>query len=560
MIKFDIDYHKLYKPFSNDLTNPNIRLFLKRALYEDRDFLYCTLIYSIIISLFGIAVPISVQLLINSVSFTALFQPVIILGIILLSLLIFSGVLNALQFYTIEIFQRRFMANMAAKVCTILTNAKVKELEKANLPELINRFFDVITVQKTVPKFLVKTISFIFQTIIGLLLVSFYHPFFLLFSIGLITCLYLIYSLYFKKACKAAFFESRRKYDIVGHFEDVSNNIALFKSRTGQNYAKFKTDELTRRYLVDRKLHFRSLFSQTILLFSLYAVASTILLILGGYLVLKGQLTLGQLVAAELILSAILYSLSQFGRDLENIYDLIAACEKLSIFDNIPQEELKADKPKISEFKKIDFINISNRDELDQEHDETVFNFSLENHKKYLIHDRHQESQHFFLNILRDFQRPSVGELKIDQENIYDFDMLDFRSQIRLIDNKPLMEGTLIENLTVGRKDIEKGKINQILTDLGLGEILEKSNAGLSLRITPTGWPLNEQQVVLLKVARALLFEAKIIIANEVLDIIDHDLRQKILKYIAKNSNALLVYFSNHKDDDTKIFDHVMEI
>ena len=560
MIKFDIDYHKLYKPFSNDLTTSEIWPFVKKILHGDRGFLYSTLIYSIIISLLGIAVPISVQFLINSVSFTALFKPIIILGIILLSLLVFSGILNAIQFYTVEIFQRRFMANMAAKLCKILINSDVKKLEESNATELVNRFFDVITVQKTVPKFLVKTISFLFQTIIGLLLVSFYHPFFLLFSVVLLVCLYLIYSLYFNKACQAAFFESRRKYDIVANFEDMANNIGIFKSQTGQNYAKFKTDELTSRYLVDRKAHFKSLFSQTILLLIVYALASTFLLILGGYLVLNGQLTIGQLVAAELILSAILYSLSQFGRDFENMYDLIAACEKLSIFHNIPQEKLKSGKPKIDSFKEISFEKISNQDSVINEEEKVSFNFKLQNHKKYLIHDRHQASQSFLVNMLRDFERPSIGEVRIDGENFYNFDMLDFRNQIKIIDSKPLMEGTLLENITLGRKDIEKGRINQILKDLGLDKAINKYEEKLNLRTTPSGWPLNEQQVVLIKIVRALVFDAQIIIANEILDIIDFDLRQKVLKYIADNSDAMIIYFSNHKDDNTQIFDHIMEI
>lgn len=552
MHEFDLNYHKLYKPFSNDLSRPRIAHFLKKILGQDKNFLYVVIIYSIVISLLGVAVPISVQLLINSVSFTALMQPVIVLGVILLALLIFSGSLHALQFYTTEIFQRRFMARMSAKICLQLINADPKSLNESNVPELINRFFDIATIQKTVPKFLIKTLSFVSQAVIGLVLVSFYHPFFLVFNIVVALCLYLIYALFFKKACMAAFFESRRKYDIAGGLEDFSHNINIFKSEIGQKYAKYKIDELTRRYLSDRKNHFKSLFSQTILLLLLYAFASALLLVLGGYLVLVGELTLGQLVAAELILAAILYSMSQFGHDFENMYDLIAACEKLTIFLNIPQEKRRQNKPKIEKFKDINFENVLVETQKDESF---TFNLKIASGKKYLIHDRHQSIQHAIIDMLLDFNRPTIGEVRLDGQNIYSYDMINFRNYVHLIDYSPLIEGTLIENLTFNQQNKERGKINQILRDLGL----EEFSSDLNLRVVPSGWPLNEQQTVMLKIARALLLDSKIIIVTEILDIIEYDLRQKILQYIAKNCSTLL-YFSNHKDDNVKIFDQIIDV
>lgn len=555
MSNFNVGYQKLYKPFSNDLDNPKVFDFVKKILYNDRNFLYNVIIYSVVISILGIAVPISVQLLINSVSFTAMLQPIIVLGIILLVLLVFSGVLHTLQVYTVEIFQRRLMASMSAKLCLRLLNADVKKIEVANMPELINRFFDIVTLQKAVPKFLVKTVSFLFQTTIGLVLVSFYHPFFLIFSIIFVICLYAIYSIYFHKACLTAFLESRRKYDIVASFEDVVNNIPIFKSQNGQDYAKFKVNELTKRYLDDRKGHFKNLMSQTVLLLVLYAFSSSVLLILGGYLVLKGQLTVGQLVAAELILSSILYSVSQLGSDFENMYDLIAACEKLSIFFNIPIKEEGFGKPKVGNFKEISLSNISSN-----ENKEIILNFNLESGKKYLIHEKYQQTQNFLTDVLRDFDRPSSGEVMIDGKNLYSYDMANFRNKVRMIDSKPLMEGTLLENLTLGRQDVEKGQINKILNDLGLEDVINKFPEKLDLRIIPTGWPLNEDEVVLIKVARALIFEAHIIIANEALDIINFDLRQHVLKYISRNSKATIIYFSNHRDDNTEIFDQIIEI
>jgi len=555
MQNFELSYKKIYKPFSNNLEDINLFSILKKILFSNKDFLYVAALYSLVISLLTVATPISIQLLINSVANTGMLQPIITLGIILLVLLIFSSILYSLQIYTIEVFNKRFIAQISADICKILIGSNPTDLEKSNSLELVNRFFDVGTIQKTLPKFLFKILGLILQGFIGLVLVSFYHPFFLIFSLMLILAIYIIFKIYFRKCYISACYESRRKYDIAGWLEDIAQNVMIFKSPIGQKYAKYKTNELTKRYFHDREIHFTYLFKQSIFLLAIYALFSSFLLMLGGFLVLKGQLTLGQLVAAELILSALLYSISQLGRDFENIYDFIAACEKLSNFYNIPQEPEQINKQKISSFKNIKFVNaISSRN------NSIKLNIELENHKKYLIYDRKQDSQRFLIDVLGGFDIIDYGEIKIDDQNLSGFDLNDFREKIIHIDSKPLIEGTLIENLTFYQKNIEKTWVNKILSDLNLDKSIDKFEEKLDLRIIPSGWPFSEQEAVLIKVARALILKKEIIILSEIFDIIDYKTRQNILHYLQKESKAMIIYFSNHNDENNEIFDKIIYI
>jgi multidrug resistance efflux pump len=316
-----------------------IWLFLTRILKPESPFFWMSIVYVLAISFLSLAVPLSVQFLINSVSFTAMLQPMVVLGLVLLILLTFWAVLNALQFFITEIFQRHFFARIASEVTILLL--KSKEQNPKNIPT-VNHFFETITIQKTIPKFLTKTSYTILQGLIGLVLISFYHPIFFLFSIIISVLLYLIWSLFYKQAITSSVAKSQSKYDIVECFEEIaqSKNIvdAGFKN---------KINSLTGNYLKSRQERFKSLFSQVILLLVLYAVASVALLMIGGSLILSSQLTIGQLVAAELVLSATLYNFSQLGRDLENFYDLSASCQKLSKFYNFS-------------FEKKDFIPFTN--------------------------------------------------------------------------------------------------------------------------------------------------------------------------------------------------------
>lgn len=314
--------------FSKENNNIEVLPLLKKILKSEAPLFWMSAIYTIAIGLLFLAVPLSVQFLINSVSSTAMLQPAITLGLVLLGLLLFWAILNALQFFVTEIFQRRFFARMAAEISISLLKSKRQN------SATINHFFEIVTVKKTIPKFLTKTFSTILHGLVGLVLVSFYHPVFFLFSIVLVILMWLIWSQFYKKAIFSACQQSKTKYDLVNFFDKIVEDNQEVNLETEK-----EVNHLIGDYLQNRKRHFAPLFTQVILLLSLYVIASVSLLILGSWLVIKNQLTLGQLVAAELILSTTLYNFSQLGRDFENFYDLVASCEKLSKFYNFSFEE-----------------------------------------------------------------------------------------------------------------------------------------------------------------------------------------------------------------------------
>ncbi len=549
---YQLSKKKLYKPFSNNIDQPEIFLFLKKILEPEASFFWMSTIYALAIGFLALATPMSVQFLINSVSFTAMLQPIIILGLVLLILLLFWAALSGLQFYVTEIFQRRFFARMASEVGMSLLNSQHRVFEEANQTEMVNRFFETIAIQKTIPKFLTKTFALLLQGMIGLILVSFYHPLFLVFSLIIVASLWLIWSRFYKQAIVSSFYESRRKYDVVGWLEDIARGHNIFKSSNGFNYAKFKIDFLTGQYLEERKKHFKNLFSQVLLLLLLYVFASVALLVIGGFLVLKGQLTIGQLVAAELILSAILYGFSQLGRDFENFYDLIAACEKLSQFYNIPSDKNLGvsfpNKPFDLNFKNA-FYKYSNH--------EYSFDVCFEAKKNYMVSTGGFSTKKILIDLIHGFRTPISGTVLVDQEDLRNLDLYSIRSQIAVIDNSPLIESSVGEYLSFNDGNISQSVINEALKVTGLENIILKSEDGLNMRIIPSGWPFSESEKILLQIARVLIHKPNLIIITEVLDMLVLPARQKILKYLTKEHDATVIYFS-HRTDGMLDFDNYL--
>jgi hypothetical protein len=132
--------------------------------------------------------------------------------------------------------------------------------------------------------------------------------------------------------------KSHAKHAAAHWLESLGASNGFYKSGRHINFAIDRSEAMTATYVAAHRRHFRHTFSQTLCLLLLYAMASAGLLAMGGWLILQGELSVGQLVAAELILSGVFYGIAQLGGYLEVFYDLAAGMEELALFWDVPQE------------------------------------------------------------------------------------------------------------------------------------------------------------------------------------------------------------------------------
>lgn len=294
--------------------------FVRRIVRPEKAFYQAVIVYGIAISLLTLAVPLSVQILINSVANTALAQSIAVVVIMLGVLLAFYSALSALQIYVMELFERRFFTRVASELAALrLRNPHAQ----AQTP--FNRFFEVIHIQKSIPSLMIGGYSLFLQTVVGLVVVSFYHPFLLVFTLVLILACLTAWRLRHRGAMAGAIAVSKQKYVVADWLRQVEHAPTAAKRIEEATRA----EHLTAGYISARQKFFRYSFAQTLMFLVIYVLASVGLLGIGGMLVIRGQLSLGQLVAAELILSAILLGLSKLGYYLVLFYEISAAALKL---------------------------------------------------------------------------------------------------------------------------------------------------------------------------------------------------------------------------------------
>ncbi|HMO36084.1 MAG TPA: ATP-binding cassette domain-containing protein, partial [Gemmatales bacterium] len=313
-----------------------IRRIWSLARYEKPD-LFLVFIYAVGIGILSLATPIVVMLVVNTTAMASLTQQLVVLVLGLVIALSLAALLRALQMIVVEFIPRRVFVRVVGDLAHRLPRVDITAFDQAHGPELVNRFFDVLTVQKSASTLLIDGITVALQVLIGMILLAFYHEYLLGFDLFLLFGMALIFVLGIG-AIRKAIAESWAKYAVANWMEEIARHPLAFKLGGGSKLAMQLADDLTMHYLETRRAAFNVVKRQVAFSLGLQAAANGVLLAVGGYLVINQQLSLGQLVAAEIVVNMVVASFTKLGKQLESYYDLVAALNKLGHLLELPLE------------------------------------------------------------------------------------------------------------------------------------------------------------------------------------------------------------------------------
>ncbi|MEM9839753.1 MAG: ABC transporter ATP-binding protein [Pseudomonadota bacterium] len=516
-------------------------------LKSERGFLGLTAIYGIGISLLSLATPIAVQVLINAVGYTALTVPLVVLSFTLLGLLIASGLLNALRVHLMEIFSRRFYARLVSEIALIGLYAQNPFFHDDGRGPLFNRYFDIMLVQKSVPVLMVGGFTVILQVAVGFVLTSFYHPLFLAFNFVVALLIWGIWGLWGPAAIRSAVELSQAKHRSAAWLQGIGASNGYFKSDDHIAYALRRTDESTADYVETHRKHFRRHFSQTVSFLMLYAAASAALLGLGGWLVIQGQLTLGQLVAAELVLSVAFFGVSQLGMYLTYFYDTCAACEELSLFYNVDQEEPSGvEEPSMTDAS-LEFRSVKGMGRGR----EAEFNINIPSGTKLQASASSHGTQRLFTNLLKRFEEPKGGLLTLGQDDILAKDVKSLRREVVVLDRPTLVEMPMREYLRLSNARASSAEMLRVLRSVGLEDVVEDLEDGLDTMLSVTGWPLSISEAMRLKLAAAILSQPSVLVLNQLYDTMPAPMLRSAVETVVTDGNtpSTVIVFTSRGED-----------
>lgn len=520
------------------------RIFFE-ILKPEANFYWLAAVYGVGISLLSLATPISVQMLINTIANTALTAPLVVLSLTLFGLLIISSLIYALRIHLMELFARRFYARMVAEISLISVYAQNPFFGDLKASSLFNRYFDVVYVQSLVPNLFIGGFTVLLQIAVGFVLVSLYHPSFLGFTLVMIALVWLIWLVWGSRALRTAVDVSHAKHKTANWLQSIGGSNGFFKSQRRIDYALDKTDDYTRAYITDRKRHFRHLFSQTLAFLFMYAAASAALLGLGGYLVIEDQLTLGQLVAAELVLSAAFVGVAQLGTYLAYFYDLFAAIEEISQFYDVEQEQPKGADPFAGPDHTIVMKGVRGR----ARHEDARFDLEIPSGAIIMADVSHHGVQRLFTNLLKMHVLPQGGYATLGGIDVKDIEPHHLRKNVHVLDRPSFVEMTIREYLALSCKDTAPQRMIEVLETVGLADTIATFEKGLDTPIASTGYPLSAVELQQLKLANALLEEPRILVLSRLFDLLEPEPLSRAITALRAQAYSTVIYFSNRRID-----------
>jgi ABC-type bacteriocin/lantibiotic exporter with double-glycine peptidase domain len=488
---------------------------LQELIHIEQEDIGTLIAYGVGVGLMSLATPVAVQALVNTIAFGALFQPLLVLTLVLLVLVAFSNSMIALQFYVVEMLQRRLFVRTFDEAALRLQKAHFSSRDEHDLPELANRFLDIASLQKTASVLLLETLSYILQTLIGMILLAFYHPLLLAFDLFLIAMLWVILFVMGKNGVATAIEQSKAKYAALAWLENIAANPLLCKPSMGSAFLKQQTDNFAHRYLEACSDHFRILARQNLGALALHTLANTLLLGMGGWMVINNQLSLGQLIAAELVVSAMIYGLTRLGKTLENFYELLTSVDKIGHLLDIPQESNKGTSPRLPKGSyQVDIYNVSlpESPNLDQLSD---VNLHLAPGDQLFLSKGAERGS--LLDVLFGLRAPSAGYVCLDNQDLRDLNLGLLRDSVSLVREAEIIDATVLENLRLGR-DMDMDALKHVLEQVGLLETIVALPEGLHSHLFTHGTLLTSEQCLRLTLARAIAGRPRLLLLDGILD------------------------------------------
>lgn len=539
------------------------RRFISLLLAERED-IWRLLVFSVFSGLLYLAAPLAVDAVVSNLAFGGQAKPyiqaLVVVAIALFACLGLQAIVTGLQFYVSDVIQRRIFVRTASDFAYRLPRVKAQVLDEVHAPELVNRFLDVVTAQKSTSMLLLDGVNLVFAGVIGMMMLSLYHPVLLLFASVLLVLIVLCVWLLGGSAVSTSIEESRMKYDLVNWFEEIAHFPFLFKGPGGYDLAYDRANQLATDYLIARGKHFGVLMRQIAGLLTIQVIAAATLLVVGGYLVVSQQITLGQLVASELIMSSIVASLAKLGKNLEAWYDALAAMDKLGhVFDL----EIESENGEQAE-KRSGGVEVS-ASELAFAYNEATplfegRSFHIPSGTTAAIVGPHGSGASSLLDILFGLRQPQAGFVTLDGLDLRSWYLEGLREHVQLLRRDEIVEASIVDNLRLGRPDIGMDEVRAALAAVGLLPALLARPEGLNLRLKIGGAPLSSNQRTRLLFARALVQRPRLLLVDELFDSLDENSFKTLTGALFSKSMNWTIVVTTRDRDVTRMCNQIIEL
>ncbi len=516
--------------------------------------------YSILNGLIQLSLPLGVQAIIGYVLGASMRASLIVLIVLIVLGVLIAGIMQVNQMKIIEKIQQKLFVRYSFAFAEHIPKIDLKKADNIYLPELVNRFFDIPVLQKSLSKILLDIPTATIQILFGLLLLSFYHPAFILFGAILVFLLWLILKYSGNTGLQTSLDESSHKYKVAGWLEEMARVIKSTKLAQSNDLHLQKTDAHVTNYLGARNKHFKVLLFQYNVLVIFKTVITAAMLIVGTLLLVDQQLNVGQFIAAEIVILLVLNSVEKMIINLGSVYDTLTSIEKIAKLTDKPTEENGTVQIATSpggitlEMKDLSFSYTNEKDILQN------ISLKINAAEKVCISGKDSSGKSTLLKLMAGVYTDFKGSILIDGVPLGNYELASLRSQTGvLLNQQDIFQGTLWENISLGNPDINMQTVVDYAGKVGLTEFIATLKNGYDTRLDPTGKRLPHNVVHKILLVRALTAKPRLLLLEEPWMNFENGYRKQIIELLRNIENTTLVVVSND-EEFTKHCDQVITI
>lgn len=533
---------------NNSGITPLKRFF--RLLKEEKSQVYSIYFYAILNGLITLTLPLGIQAILNFILGGRISTSWIILVLIVAAGVAFGGFLQISQLQIMEKLQQRIFTKSGLSIAYRLPRVKAEILHGKYGPEIVNRFFDTVNLQKGLSKILIDFSTALLQVVFGLLLLSIYHPTFILFGLGLVFILGLIFYITGPRGMETALKESSYKYDTAYWLEEIGRTLNTFKLVGNSRLPILRADKLLQYYVDFRSKHFAVLIFQYKIMIAFKVLIVSSLLVAGSLLLINDQISIGQFVAAEVIIVLVVNSVEKLILSLETVYDTLVATEKLGHIMDLELENPKGNEKVITpEPKGLKFgmENVSFQPNDAKKPILSDISLTINPGQKVVVTGESGSGKSALLALLSGLYEDYQGKILVNDLSIDMIQLDKFRSMVGdCLEMEQIFHGTIQENIIVGREFDEK-QLDFILDLVDLKDYIYQLPDDLNTELQPEGKGLSKRLVQSILVARSLMGKPKaMIMENAFLHLFD-DVKKRIVDYLMTGDWTLIVVTKDEK-------------
>ena len=521
-------------------------------LKVNKNDIYSVYVFAFFSGIISLSLPLGVQTIVNFISVGQLSVSWIVLVALVVLGVLLAGILQVFQLTITENLQQRIFVRSAFDFAYRIPRLKISSVQKYHVPELVNRFFDTLSVQKGLSKILIDVSSSSLQIIFGLVLLSFYHPLFIVFSFLLLLVLYLIFKFTAKRGIQTSLDESTYKYQTAYWLEELGRTVNSYKTAKTSSIPLHKTDEILGSYLKARKDHFGVLRFQYYQMIIFKVLVAAVLLLLGGYLVMYREMNVGQFVASEMIILIVMSSVEKLIFTLESVYDVVTALEKLAYLTSLPIDDDNQENKYVSE--KGELFPLVVRDLsfkfFDVNHHTLKdVSFNVNKGEKVCLSGFNGSGKLMLLQIIGGIRDDYEGSISFNNVPVVNWNKESLSSKIGYCHNgAQIFAGSFFDNVAMGRPEVGYNEVKEAIEFVGLTSFVEDLKEGYNSILHPGGNNIPAQVRVKLMLARAMASKPCLLILEDNINFLAASDVHAILKKLNGMKDLTVLAITNNED------------